>query len=127
MYGLWDATDTRAKASLDACNGHFGPVPANAEYGIVAGDSVYHYHTTDTPPYVVGCYGPVTSLKECSKLYQGCRYCLGEGRFVIRIFFSLLLLLLTHQVTYICARAHSLTYTHVCIYMYVQTHTHPLF
>jgi len=72
VYGLWDSEETHAKALLDACNGHYGPVPANAEYGIVTGGEVYHYHTTDTPPYIVGCYGPVKSLKQCSKLYQGC-------------------------------------------------------
>ena len=51
VYGLWESAGT--KPVLDACNGHIGEVPTNAEFGISAG-SKYHYHTTDTPPYTLG-------------------------------------------------------------------------
>lgn len=43
----WDNNEYRAKSGsqfLDRCNGHYGP----------AGD--YHYHATETFPYVLGCY-----------------------------------------------------------------------
>ena len=43
----WDAYDYVAKEDpeyLDACNGHTGP----------SGD--YHYHATETWPYILGCY-----------------------------------------------------------------------
>ena len=55
---------------LDACNGHTHDVPANATYGVEAGD-VYHYHTTSWAPYTIGCFGPVDSVDECKSLYQG--------------------------------------------------------
>jgi hypothetical protein len=31
---------------------------------------VYHYHSTDAPPYIVSCYGPVASVAECRGLYS---------------------------------------------------------
>lgn len=34
MYGKWESLNFRS--ILDACNGHFGPVPAISEYGIIA-------------------------------------------------------------------------------------------
>jgi len=73
LYGLWEADGAKAEATgeLDACNGHVGPVPANTEFGISAGE-VYHYHTTSTPPYTIGCFGPVSSLQECKQMYEGC-------------------------------------------------------
>ena len=43
----WDAHEYRASADptvLDACNGHVGP----------GGD--YHYHATETFPYILGCF-----------------------------------------------------------------------
>jgi hypothetical protein len=56
------------RPELDACNGHYGTVPANASVGVDAG-CVYHYHLTDDLPYTIGCYGPVASVAECKSLY----------------------------------------------------------
>lgn len=51
VYGKWEGSEKAP--TLDACNGHTGPVPADSTYGITAGE-VYHYHSTDTPPYLIG-------------------------------------------------------------------------
>jgi hypothetical protein len=51
----WDAYEYQAKldaAYLDECNGHTGP----------RGD--YHYHRTDTFPYVLGCFSGTATLQE---------------------------------------------------------------
>lgn len=55
------------KPKLDACNGHWGPVPASTLYGvdIPASDCVYHYHTSVDAPFTVGCFGPGTRLIVC--------------------------------------------------------------
>ena len=66
--------------ALDACNGHHGPVPANATLGVTA-ECAYHYHTTTGPPNLVGCYGPVASVAQCQALYNdpdGPGECLDE-------------------------------------------------
>jgi len=59
LYGKWEdynpAASTYVLPALDACNGHFGVTPDSS------GASVYHYHTTDLPPFTVGCYGPAKS------------------------------------------------------------------
>ncbi len=76
IYGLWEEDGKKAGSLLDACNGHTGPVPENTEYGIMAsttsGVDVYHYHTTSNAPYTVGCYGPVSGMRECLRLYPWC-------------------------------------------------------
>lgn len=54
--------------ALDACNGHYGTVPANQTFGINS-TCVYHYHWTDDVPNSIGCYGPVESLAACKALY----------------------------------------------------------
>lgn len=54
--------------ALDACNGHYGTVPANATLGVEA-TCVYHYHLTEEVPYTIGCYGPVESVAACKALY----------------------------------------------------------
>ena len=59
MYGKYES-GTSAPTDLDACNGHTGPVPDDAEYSLTAG-TVYHYHMTDAFPHTLGCYGPVAS------------------------------------------------------------------
>lgn len=43
-------------------------VPANVGQGVTA-TSVYHYHTQDSPPYTVGCFGPVADVDTCKGLY----------------------------------------------------------
>jgi hypothetical protein len=48
VYGPRDMDGT-APANLDVCHGHVG---ATSEFP----DGLYHYHTTDTSPYVSGCY-----------------------------------------------------------------------
>jgi hypothetical protein len=74
IYGLWEA-DGRAPTDLDACNGHYGPVPERIIDGVVypAADWVYHYHTSEDAPYTIGCFGPVSSLDQCLDLYATCR------------------------------------------------------
>ncbi|KAK3235645.1 hypothetical protein CYMTET_54166 [Cymbomonas tetramitiformis] len=54
LYGLWE--DSGEYPSLDACNGHTGPVPEDSTYG-TSGSTVYHYHTTAKAPFTIGCYG----------------------------------------------------------------------
>jgi len=70
MYGKWESSDTAPE--LDACNGHTGPVPADTTYGITTGADVYHYHSTNTPPFLLGCYGPIDSMEACKTLYPAC-------------------------------------------------------
>jgi hypothetical protein len=55
IFGLYENNPT--VPDLDACNGHVGPVPANSEFGLPEGTSVYHYHVTNSAPYTLGCYG----------------------------------------------------------------------
>ena len=54
LYGRWESAGLLARGipfgpnALDACNGHFGPVPATIINGVTypALDNVYHYHVT---------------------------------------------------------------------------------
>jgi hypothetical protein len=69
LYGMWEGGG--AAPVLDACNGHTGPVPGDAAYGVPTG-TAYHYHVTTTPPFTVGCFGPVDSLAACKALYPAC-------------------------------------------------------
>lgn len=77
IYGIFESSGQRP-CDLDACHGHVGPVPANSEYGIEAGD-VYHYHTSDADvlPYTwtLGCYGdPATPMTtaQCKAISSEC-------------------------------------------------------
>lgn len=79
LYGKWEGAGQLPV--LDACGGHFGPVPAvslptNAnEYGDTsypAASNVYHYHVSDEAPFFLGCYGPVSSLGQAKALYPSC-------------------------------------------------------
>jgi hypothetical protein len=62
--------------NLDACGGHYGPVPATTlssdNTTFPAASYVYHYHVQDKPPYTVGCFGPVSSLEQARSLYTTC-------------------------------------------------------
>lgn len=85
LYGKWEGGG--ALPVLDACNGHFGPVPAadlgssspfytsnqlgDTAYAASTG-SVYHYHVTDAAPFTIGCYGPVSSLAQAKAMYPTC-------------------------------------------------------
>jgi len=69
VYGVWE--DDGEFPALDACNGHYGTVPANSTFGITS-ESVYHYHMTPYAPYTLGCFGPVESLDHCKCLYDDC-------------------------------------------------------
>jgi len=80
IYGLYE--DNPTKSTLDACNGHFGPVPEDGAHGVAAGTSMYHYHVTSSAPYTLGCYGkagvssnedstPVTQAA-CKNMYSTC-------------------------------------------------------
>lgn len=70
IYGLYESTG-QMPTNLDACGGHFGPVPARTINGVTypAASNVYHYHTSLNPPFTLGCYGPVTSIEQCKSLY----------------------------------------------------------
>lgn len=48
VYGPQD-TDGRAPADLDSCHGHTSATPEFPS-------GIYHYHTTDTAPYIAGCF-----------------------------------------------------------------------
>lgn len=69
LYGQYENTGTLP--SLDACNGHTGPVPAITigSDTYPAATNVYHYHITPTAPFTVGCFGPVASLAAANALY----------------------------------------------------------
>ena len=66
VYGINETTGT-TPPDLDACGGHFGPVPSTNGYP--AASNVYHYHTRTTPPYTLGCFGPVANKAACMALY----------------------------------------------------------
>ncbi len=70
MYGLWEDGEGKAP-TLDACNGHTGPVPVDPSHGVDAG-TVYHYHFSADRPFTLGCFGPVDSLNACKSLYSTC-------------------------------------------------------
>ena len=67
LYGPFEAAN-QPPTTLDACNGHVGPVPAFSAIvnGVLvsypAAASVYHYHVTSGAPFTVGCFGPVASV-----------------------------------------------------------------
>ena len=75
IYGQYEGDGKRASdldvGGLDACNGHYGTVPADPELGVPS-HCTYHYHTTAYAPFTVGCFGPVGSLEQCKSLYEGC-------------------------------------------------------
>lgn len=73
IYGKYEggAGSNTSLPVLDACNGHWGPVPATTvSTGALGGSggsgtetfpaatNVYHYHTSDLPPFTLGCFGP---------------------------------------------------------------------
>lgn len=47
-YGLYEAAGGVVPSDLDACGGHYGPVPATTYDGVTyaAASNVYHYHWT---------------------------------------------------------------------------------
>lgn len=79
IYGTYETTNT-APTDLDACNGHVGVISATAGYsgaatgltGFASGAAVYHYHTSTTFPYTIGCYGSSSKVTyaQCTKLTQ---------------------------------------------------------
>lgn len=73
LYGAYESTGVLA-SGLDACNGHYGPVPSTTINGVTypAEMNVYHYHVTDGAPHTQACYGPVTSMAQAKALYPGC-------------------------------------------------------
>jgi hypothetical protein len=85
IYGKWEANGA-LPSDLDACNGHYGDVPAysDGKQNYPAATNVYHYHTSDTPPYTLGCFGPVQNLTHCKSLYSTCNtgfetFCTTKG------------------------------------------------
>lgn len=48
VYGPQDS-DGRAPSDLDSCHGHVAATPEFTS-------GIYHYHTSDTAPYIAGCY-----------------------------------------------------------------------
>lgn len=73
IYGLKESSYS-LPTDLDACGGHYGPVPATTIGGVTypAASNVYHYHTQTVAPFTVGCFGPVSSLAQCKGLYGTC-------------------------------------------------------
>lgn len=73
IYGLWEQNG-QAPTNLDACGGHYGPVPATTINGVTypAANNVYHYHTQEKAPFTLGCYGPVSNMAACKNLYSTC-------------------------------------------------------
>jgi len=78
IYGKWEDHSLLQLPALDACGAHFGVTPDSN------GAIVYHHHTSDTPPFTFGCYGPaadmigngkLVSLITCRALYSSC----GDG------------------------------------------------
>eukprot|EP00475_Leptophrys_vorax_P027844 TRINITY_DN397_c0_g1_i1.p1 TRINITY_DN397_c0_g1~~TRINITY_DN397_c0_g1_i1.p1 ORF type:complete len:372 (+),score=72.54 TRINITY_DN397_c0_g1_i1:55-1170(+) len=72
IYGKWEGNGV-VPSDLDACNGHYGSVPAYTDgngTSFPSAANVYHYHITDYAPYTVGCFGPVASLSACKTLYN---------------------------------------------------------
>ena len=78
LYGAWESAGTAP--TLDACNGHAGVVPGTASVGSgnatagitgLASSSVYHYHTSSSFPYTIGCYGggAAVTTEACKALY----------------------------------------------------------
>ena len=51
-YGKYESAGA-IPTDLDACGGHYGPVPATVFEGVTyaAASNVYHYHWTMAPPY----------------------------------------------------------------------------
>jgi len=48
---------------LDECHGHVGPAPdANG-----ATTTVYHYHTTEAFPYVLGCFRGTPTVRSLGR------------------------------------------------------------
>jgi hypothetical protein len=88
LYGLYESGSS-LPTDLDACGGHYGPVPATnvTVDSYPAASNVYHYHTQPVAPYVPSCFGPVTSLAACKALYTQCSstspasaFCTTRGR-----------------------------------------------
>jgi hypothetical protein len=72
LYGKWEATHVLPQ--LDACGAHFGATPDSN------GESVYHHHVQDSPPFTIGCFGPnddgtLVTVVQCREFYSGC----GDG------------------------------------------------
>ena len=68
IYGLHEGT--AAAPVLDACGGHYGNVSGDfSENGELGEHCAYHFHTTTSAPFTVGCFGPVSSLDECRALF----------------------------------------------------------
>lgn len=56
MYGTIEDGHTITNTDLDACHGHVGTVSHDG-----AMVDMYHYHVTDTFPYVTGCFAGIPS------------------------------------------------------------------
>ena len=78
LYGKWEDASSRVLPALDTCGAHFGVTPDSN------GQSIYHHHVSDLPPFTFGCYGPaptasghgkLVSPEACRALYSGC----GDG------------------------------------------------
>lgn len=71
LYGKWEHAEQKVLPMLDACGGHYGKTPQSP-----AAD-VYHYHTQDSAPFTVGCFGPnedgsMVTVQQCRNFYAGC-------------------------------------------------------
>jgi hypothetical protein len=73
IYGSMESTGA-LPSDLDACGGHFGPVPVTT----IGADTypgatnVYHYHAQHEAPYLLGCFGPAATFAQAKALYPSC-------------------------------------------------------
>ena len=70
VYGKYESTGV-VPTNLDVCGGHVGSVPTVSATGITGhtDEAVYHYHSQDKSPFMVGCFGPVATVDACKSLY----------------------------------------------------------
>lgn len=63
LYSYADESGS-TPTDLDECNGHFGSTPEYPE-------GIYHYHVTDTFPYLIGCYHGEVQIKNLQETGGG--------------------------------------------------------
>jgi len=83
IYGKWEGNGE--KPTLDACGGHYGPVPETNitdshgfTFTVPSSGYVYHYHTNDNgyKPYTFACFNsPNATVDQCQSYYEDC----GKG------------------------------------------------
>ena len=69
IYGAFETFENTSTSAgqpiLDACGGHFGPVPQDST------GASYHYHVSEKPPFTLGCFGPAGAYANGSSALVG--------------------------------------------------------